>query len=77
MSAHEQELHRLTAALRQLNSTARNAEEAEAARMGAAALCLVFAKGLWRELAEMDEPLTEEMKQHLRQCGLDPEGTGS
>jgi len=74
MSApQEKELRRLTEALRLMTGLARQPEQVEALRKGAAALGLVFTKGLWKELEELNGPLTDEMRQHLREMGLDPE----
>jgi len=33
----------------------------------------VFMKGLWEELEELNGPLTDEMRRHLRAIGLDPD----
>jgi hypothetical protein len=71
--APEKELRRLTEALRLMAIVAESPEQAEALRKGAAALCLIFAKGSWRELGELNGPMTEEMMEHLRRMGLNPE----
>ena len=71
--AHDKDLRRLTEALRQMATVAESPEQVEALRKGAAALCLIFAKGSWQELEELDGPMTEEMIELLRRMGLNPE----
>jgi len=71
--AHDRELRRLTEVLRHMATAAGSPEQVEALRKGAAALYQVFAKGSWQELEAMNGPMTEEMMDHLRQMGLDPE----
>ena len=72
-ASQEKELRRLTEALRLMTGLASEPEQVEALRKAAAALGLVFMKGLWKELDELNGPLTDEMKQHLREMGLDPD----
>ena len=71
--SQEKELRRLTEALRLMTGPATEPEQVDALRKGAAALSLVFMKGLWEELEELNGPLTDEMKPQLRELGLDPE----
>ena len=75
--AHDKELRRLTDALRNMAAAAESPEQVEALRKGAAALCLILAKGAWQELEDVNGPMTEEMREHLRQMGLDPEAVKS
>jgi len=75
--APENELRRLTEALRRMAIVVESPEQAEALRKGAAALCLMFAKGSWQELDELNGPMTEEMRDHLHRMGLSPEWTKS
>ena len=56
-----------------MTGVAREPEQVEALRKGAAALGRVFMKGMWKELEELNGPLTDEMNQHLRELGLDPD----
>ena len=71
--SQEKELRRLTEALRLMTGLATEPAQVDALRKGAAALSLVFMKGLWKELEELNGPLTDEMKLRLRELGLDPE----
>jgi len=71
--SQEKELRRLTEALRLMTGLATEPAQVDALRKGAAALSLVFMKGLWKELEELNGPLTDEMKPQLRELGLDPE----
>jgi len=71
--ARDEELRRLTEVLRHMATAAGSSEQVEALRKGAAALYLVFARGSWQELEAMNGPMTEEMMDHLRRMGLDPE----
>jgi len=75
--AHDKDLRRLTEALRQMATVAESPEQVEALRKGAAALCLIFAKGSWQELEDLNGPMTKEMKDRLRQMGLNPEWSKS
>ena len=71
--SQEKELRRLTEALRLMTGLATEPAHVDALRKGAAALSLVFMKGLWKELEELNGPLTDEMRRHLRAIGLDPD----
>ena len=71
--AHDKDLRRLTETLRQMATVAESPEQLDALRKGAAALCLIFAKGSWQELVDLNGPMTEAMKDHLRRMGLNPE----
>ena len=70
----ETELRRLTEILHLMAVGTKDPQQIEALRKGAAALGLVFTNGLWQELAELEGPLTEEMREHLGRLGLDPGG---
>ena len=71
--ARDKDLRQLTEALRQMATVAESPEQREALRKGAAALSLIFAKGAWQELEDLNGPMTEAMKDHLRRLGLNPE----
>ena len=76
----EEELHRLSEQLRLVDSQLQsNSSAREALQKAGIALIITFLHGRRQELEEwyknLDAPLTDVQRAHLRRMGIDPEGS--